>query len=132
MKLITKALEARFSELGIQETNPDPIVVAKFFNPSGIGTWYATEYDKESKICFGYVQLLENEWGYFSIDELEAIKTPPFGLPIERDLYCGEKKISEHCPELIETIEKRKAQNRISELKKLGQEKEDNDKSLSR
>ena len=43
MKLITKEIEALFKKIGRQERVDDPIVVAKFFNPTGAGTWYATE-----------------------------------------------------------------------------------------
>ena len=43
MDLTTKALEAEFKKIGRQESVNDPIVVAKFFNPAGQGTWYATE-----------------------------------------------------------------------------------------
>ena len=43
MKLITKEIESLFKKLGRQEKLDDPIVVAKFFNPTGAGTWYATE-----------------------------------------------------------------------------------------
>ena len=98
MKLMTKQLEERFAKLGSQENSKDPIVVAKFFNPCGIGTWYATEYDPENKIFFGYVSLFgdhNDEWGSFSLAELESVQTPPFGLGIERDLYVEEKPISQ-------------------------------------
>ena len=97
MKLLTKELEKRFAQVGSQENNEDPIVVAKFFNPAGIGDWFATEYDPENRIFFGYVSLFNdhnNEWGYFSLDELESVKGP-LGLGIERDMYCGEKTINE-------------------------------------
>ena len=43
MKLITKDIENLFKKIGRQEKVDDPIVVAKFFNPTGPGTWYATE-----------------------------------------------------------------------------------------
>ena len=43
MKLMTKEIENLFKKLGRQEKLDDPIVVAKFFNPTGAGTWYATE-----------------------------------------------------------------------------------------
>lgn len=43
MNLMTKEIEAKFKKVGRQEGNPDPIVVAKFFNPAGGGTWYACE-----------------------------------------------------------------------------------------
>jgi hypothetical protein len=97
MKLLTKELEQRFKDVGSQEGVKDPIVIAKFFNPSSIGNWYATEYNPLEKIFFGYVSLFRDfndEWGYFSLEELENYKGR-FGLGIERDLYCGEKPISE-------------------------------------
>lgn len=42
MKLLTKAIEARFAKLGRQDT-PDAEVVVKFFTPWAGWTWYATE-----------------------------------------------------------------------------------------
>lgn len=98
MKLMTEKLKKRFAKIGRQEDVKDPIVIAKFFNPSGAGTWYATEYDLKDQIFFGYASIFGNsddEWGYFSLEELRSVKSPPFGLGIERDLYCGEKPISE-------------------------------------
>ena len=97
MKLITKELENRFSKVGSQENDKNPIVIAKFFNPSGIGTWYATEYNPKDKIFFGYVSLFgdhNDEWGSFSLAELESVKGA-FGLGIERDLYCKEQRIED-------------------------------------
>lgn len=107
MKLITKELENRFKEVGSQEHIADPIVIAKFFSPVGSATWYAYEYDSDSHICFGYVKGLGgDEFGYFSVDELESVKLP-YGLRIERDLYAREKHLSEYCPELKTFIEER-------------------------
>ena len=95
MKLITKTLEERFEKIGYQSQSADPIIVAKFFDPCGSATWYATEYDAENKIAFGYVTgLAFDEWGTFSITELESIKRP-FGLGIERDLYFKEQRFKE-------------------------------------
>ena len=97
MKLLTKELEKRFAKIGKQEDIEDPIVVAKFFNPTGAGTWWATEYDPERKIFFGYVSIFgdhNDEWGSFSLAELESVKGK-LGLGIERDLYCVEQKISQ-------------------------------------
>ena len=95
MKLITKTLEERFEKIGCQSQSSDPIIVAKFFDPCGSATWYATEYDAENKIAFGYVTgLAFDEWGTFSITELESIKRP-FGLGIERDLYFKEQRFKE-------------------------------------
>ena len=66
MKLMTKALEERFAQVGRQESVKDPIVIAKFFNPTGAGTWYATEYYPDDKVFFGYASIFgdwNDEWG---------------------------------------------------------------------
>jgi hypothetical protein len=88
MKLMTKALEARFAELGEQDT-PDAIVVAKFFSPTSNWTWYATAYYPEDRLAFGLVMGFERELGYFSIDELESVQGP-LGIGIERDRHFRE------------------------------------------
>ena len=97
MKLMTKALEKRFAAVGSQEEAADPLIIAKFFNPCGAGTWYATEYDPETRLFFGYVSIFgdhNDEWGSFSLDELEDYKGP-LRIGIERDRYFGEKRASE-------------------------------------
>lgn len=101
MKLLTKELINKFAQIGSQEEVEDPIVVAKFFNPTGAGTWYATEYEPESQLFFGYVSIFGDrcdEWGYFSLAELETYRGK-YGLGIERDLYLGEKRISQVAPQ---------------------------------
>lgn len=50
MELMTKELEVRFNEIGSQQFTQAPIVIAKYFNPAGSGTWYATEYDLIKKL----------------------------------------------------------------------------------
>ena len=97
MKLLTKSLELRFKHTGKQQGN-NPVVIAKYFNPTGTGTWYATEYDPATKTFYGYVSIFgdyNDEWGYFTLAELEEF-IGQMGLGIERDLYCGEKTISDH------------------------------------
>lgn len=99
MRLLTKEIVDKFAIVGSQELSKDPIVIAKFFNPTGAGTWFATEYDPANKIFFGYVSIFGDhcdEWGSFSLTELESFKDRHFGLGIERDLDCGFKPISEH------------------------------------
>jgi hypothetical protein len=44
IKLITQTLLNRFNEIGNQNESETPLVIAKFFNPCGSGTWYATVY----------------------------------------------------------------------------------------
>ena len=97
MKLLTKEIINEFKKVGSQEQVEDPIVIARFFNPTGIGTWYATEFDEGEQMFFGYVSLFgdyNDEWGYFSLAELQDFKGR-FGLGIERDLHFEPKKISE-------------------------------------
>lgn len=60
------------------------IAICKFFTPDSNWTWYACEFDPVERIFFGFVRGMENEWGYFSLDELESVRAP-LGLPIERD-----------------------------------------------
>ena len=100
MKLLTNELLKRFEQVGRQEEIADPIVIAKFFNPTGAGTWYATEYDPMDRIFFGYVSIFgdwNDEWGSFSLADLESYRGQ-FGIGIERDLYFDEKRISEVVP----------------------------------
>lgn len=95
MKLITKELEKRFAEVGDQSQSSNPLIITKFFAPSHSATWYATELDVENQICFGYVTgLAFDEWGTFSIQELESLKLP-FGLHVERDRFFKEIRFKE-------------------------------------
>ena len=96
MRLMTKELEKRFAQVGSQENVKNPVIIAKFFNPQGAGTWYATEYDPKDKMFFGYVSIFgdwNDEWGYFSLKELESYKGP-LSIGIERDLYWDVAKAS--------------------------------------
>jgi len=124
-RLLTKELEKRFNQLGVNDEK-DPIVVAKYFG--GAATWWATSIDEyrltkderyrqtnsytekddmvkrgwivDDVILFGYVTLGLgpdcDEFGSFSLKELADLKFPPFGLGVERDLYTPEQKLSEH------------------------------------
>ena len=133
MKLMTKEIGGLFKKIGKQEKVDDPIVVVKFFNPSGPGTWLATEliylirnkdedgdleveaskidqfkdYEVVDMLFFGYVSIFgdhNDEWGYFKLSELESLKCPPFGMGIERDFYFNPKPISKVCPKAVFSI----------------------------
>lgn len=97
MKLLTKEIIREFEKVGHQETTPieDKICIVKFFNPAGDGTWYMTEFEEQEGRFFGVVDMNgELEWGYSSLDEMQAIKGP-LGIGIERDMYGGyPRKIS--------------------------------------
>jgi hypothetical protein len=89
--LITDQLMQRFNEVGRQDFVKNPLVIAKYFNPSGSQTWYATEYYPNQDLCYGFVTgMFCDEWGYFSIQELQDLKYS--GIYIERDLYFSETK----------------------------------------
>jgi hypothetical protein len=106
MKLMTKELEKRFKAVGSQEGNKDPLVIAKFFDPTGSATWYATEYNPQEGVFFGYASLFgdwNDEWGYFSLEELQSAHGQ-FGLGMERDLYFGEKPMSVACPKAVQPV----------------------------
>ena len=97
MKLMTKQLEQRFAQVGCQAESKDPLIIAKFFNPTGAGTWYASEFDSKNRTFFGYVSIFgdwNDEWGSFPLEELENYRGK-FGLGIERDLYFKEQKSSQ-------------------------------------
>ena len=87
MKLLTKELVGKLPPLRGQDDQGDnAIAYAKFFDPTGSWTWYATEYDPAERMFFGLVRGFEDELGYFSLDELESIRGA-WGLGIERDIY---------------------------------------------
>lgn len=97
MKLLTARLIKRFVQVGSQANRKDPLVIAKFFNPAGAGTWYATEFDPETRTFFGYVSIFgdwNDEWGSFSLDDLENYQGR-FGLGFERDRLFTEQPASQ-------------------------------------
>ncbi len=90
-QLIPQSLENSIPRLYSTDGQGSQVIVrAKFFTPSSSWTWYVTEYDPDSHICFGWV--IDSaapecaELGEFSLDELDQVRGP-FGLPVERDLY---------------------------------------------
>ena len=95
MKLITKELEKIFEKYPIRSQDGlggNAKVIAKFFNPVGVGTWLITEGNKLENgdyEMFGYCHLGDDEMaelGYIMLSQLEELKLP-FGLHVERDMY---------------------------------------------
>lgn len=99
MKLLTEAIKAKLPKLGT--TNGGDAIV-KFFNPTGAGTWFASEFDGEDTF-FGWAMILPGcgEYGYFSLSELASFKGQ-FGLGIERDLYFEQTPMAEAIKEYDE------------------------------
>jgi len=87
MKLLTKENEKKLPALYAQDgKGKESIAYVKFFKPDSNWTWYATEYDPVEKVFFGLVQSLDQELGYFTLEQLQSARGS-LGLPIERDIY---------------------------------------------
>jgi hypothetical protein len=92
MKIMTVAQEKKLVKNGIEAgekgdgSHLKPVI--KLFG-GGACTWLLSEYYPEEGNFFGLCDLGQGcaEIGYVSRVELEAIRFPPFGLPIERDMY---------------------------------------------
>jgi Protein of unknown function (DUF2958) len=71
-----------------QERESDPIVHLKVFSPYTNWTWTVTEGSPEDDdfIFFGYVIGFEEEWGNFSLSELQDARRGDLPL-VERDFY---------------------------------------------
>ena len=100
MKLLTKEIQNKLPALYSQDGKGDEAIAqVKFFTPDSNWTWFASEYDPETKTFFGLVSGMETELGYFNLDELSSVRGP-MGLPIERDMYFTPVSLSA-CRELI-------------------------------
>jgi hypothetical protein len=96
MKLFTKAIEAKAQAQFLLGSDMEKqVIVAKFFNPTGLGTWWLMNQDpNDPDYCWGVVHLYETEVGSFSKSELENYRGR-FGLGIERDLHFEEVNAKE-------------------------------------
>lgn len=92
---MTKAIKNEIPALySTEETKlEDKICHVKFFHPFSSWSWYATEYDPESGIFFGWVDGDFPEWGTFSLEEMESLRVR--GLSMERDKYFTPKSMKE-------------------------------------
>lgn len=109
MKLFTKAIDKKlFKQYETGSSLKNQKVVAKIFNPYGRGTWYILNSDpNDPNYLWAIVDLFEIEMGSVSRAELEGIKVPPFGLPLERDTGFKEVNALEFWDKLM--LEKRKS-----------------------
>lgn len=64
----------------------NPPIIARFFNPLGRGEWLLIEGEEQdgSFLCFGLADILEQELGYWTMEELEELSVS-MGLFIQRD-----------------------------------------------
>jgi hypothetical protein len=62
----------------------DPIVRVHYF--VGQWDWYILEWDAETGLAFGFCKGMDDELGYVSLPELEAVLARGL-FPVERDLH---------------------------------------------
>ena len=84
-KLIPDELLSSIPDLYETEGLLNPMCHVKLFTPDSNWTWFIIEYSADTNTCYGYIQGLENELGYFALSELKSVRGP-LGLAIERDL----------------------------------------------
>ncbi|MGJ0495380.1 DUF2958 domain-containing protein [Aliarcobacter cryaerophilus] len=93
-KLLTNEQLQSIPELYASTILKDPICKFKIFLPNSNWTWYIIEIDKQdNNTCFGFVDGLEQELGYFTIRELENLRGL-FGLKVELDVSFKPTKLS--------------------------------------
>ena len=103
-QLMTKELGDAIPMLGANENVKDYDTVlapAKLFSPYSNWTWYITEWEAETGLCFGLVEGLETEIGYFDLSELAAVTVFGSVPAVERDLYWKPKTLGEIKRELL-------------------------------
>ena len=111
MKLVTKELENLWKKYPFHSQDGkgyDSVVIGYWFLPNSQWTWFATEAEKygDDWEFYGYVKGIEDEWGYFTLSELQEVRSPPIramirgkmyqlgeGLPVEREMYTAYGKV---------------------------------------
>ena len=94
MSLIAKDIVNKIPNLYETENQEEKICYVKLFLPNSNWTWYIIEIDKEdNNTCFGFVDGVEQELGYFTLSELESVKGL-FGLKVELDRNFKPTKLS--------------------------------------
>ena len=92
MRLLTDEIRQQFRKYPLYSQESRGInstVIVKYFNPVGSGTWLITEAEEQEDgdwLLCGYCHISGWEWGYVSVNELQALKLSS-GLTVERDLY---------------------------------------------
>ena len=100
MKLLTKEITDKAQKQYDKGSDLEgQMVVAKFFNPAGRGTWYLMNLADDKDYAWGIVDLFAVEMGSFSMKELQSIELP-LNMGIERDKYFEHIKADELWKEL--------------------------------
>ena len=64
-----------------------PLLQGETVSPYSNWTWYVTEWDPETGLCFGLVEGFEAEIGYFDLTELAEATVFGSVPAVDRDLY---------------------------------------------
>ncbi|MDK2069195.1 DUF2958 domain-containing protein [Aliarcobacter butzleri] len=84
-KLLPLSIIKNIPNLYETENKEEKLCYVKLFLADSSWTWYIIEIDKEdNNTCFGFVDGVEQELGYFTIKELENLRDQ-FGLKVELD-----------------------------------------------
>ena len=97
-QLMTKKLADTIPAIYANENVADYDTVlahAKLFSPYSNWTWFITEMDAGTGQCFGLVEGLERELGYFDLTELAETTVLGTVPAVERDLYWQAKTLGE-------------------------------------
>ena len=84
-KLIPDEILSSIPDLYQTEDSLNLMCHVKLFTPDSNWSWFIIEYSTDTNTCYGYVQGLDSELGYFQLSELESVRGP-LGLAVERDL----------------------------------------------
>ena len=97
--LLDDELRARLPSLHSQEGEMDPVVQARFFLPGTIWTWWVIEGEEQGGdfLFFGFVNGIEDEFGYFCLSELLSAMSR-IGVAVERDRTFQPGKLTEVVP----------------------------------
>ena len=97
-KLMTKELADTIPPLYANDRADDPNAVVarvKLFSPYTGWRWHITEWDPETGLCFGLVEGLEVELGYFDLTDLAEVTVFGSVPAAERDLYWAPMTLGE-------------------------------------
>ena len=72
--LISKEMLDKLPKLYETEDIKDPLCHIRLFTPGANFTWFIIEISIDENLCYSYVKGLEDELGYFSLDEIEDIR----------------------------------------------------------
>lgn len=84
-ELMTEELAMSLPPLYSTEEVADPVALVHYFSCASGWDWWLTEYDPETGEAFGLVRGFAEEWGYFSLREMEGLNRSRGLNVVERD-----------------------------------------------